>query len=175
MKKALLSLTFLVTGAFSLLSQGTVQFDNGSWNFTTDTFDRNVYADRVGGQLLDQANYQVGLFENRGGTWTQLGTLLNFDFGGGATIPGIWSWDGELRTLSVPNGVDTQLQVRLYDAQGTFLSNSDSFTFRNANSTPTGATDPLMMNFRAFAVPEPSTVALGVLGLGALILFRRRK
>jgi hypothetical protein len=32
-----------------------------------------------------------------------------------------------------------------------------------------------MLNFRAFVVPEPSTIALGVLGLGALLLFRRRK
>jgi hypothetical protein len=175
MKKALLSITFLIAGGFSLLAQGTVQFDNGDWNFAdASTVDRFVYADSVGGTLLDNATYQAGLFELRSGNYVQLGDLCSFDFGG-ATIPGVWAWDGADRTLSVANGVDTTLQVRIFDGAGSLLASSADFTFRNANNSPPAPTDPLMINFRAFAVPEPSTIALGVLGLGALLLFRRRQ
>jgi hypothetical protein len=43
---------------------------------------------------------------------------------------------------------------------------------------PGGATPPNsvgLTSFNLFVVPEPSTIALGVLGLGALLVFRRRK
>jgi hypothetical protein len=174
MKKLILSATFLIAGAFSVLAQGSVQFDNGDWNFS-DGVDRFVYADRVGGQLVNNASLQAGLFENG----VQLGSLLSFDFGGGATVPGVWSWDGAFRTISKAAGnttaADTTLQVRIFNAAGALLGSSDPFTYRNAVSDPPAPADVLMVNFRAFAIPEPSTIALGVLGLGALLLFRRRK
>ena len=156
-----------------MMAQGLVQFDNGSWNFE-DGIDRMVYADVVGGTLLDQPTYQAGLFELRGADWVQLGGLCSFDFGG-FTLPGQWAWDGADRAVSVANKVDTTLQVRVFDGTGLFKGQSDPFTFKNAGNEPAGTTDPLMFGLRAFAlVPEPSTIALGVLGLGALLLFRRR-
>ncbi|MBN2507905.1 MAG: PEP-CTERM sorting domain-containing protein [Verrucomicrobia bacterium] len=171
MKKLILSTTFLIAGTLGILAQGLVTFDNGDWNFS-DGLDRNVYISE--GVLLDNATYQAGLFENRAGTWTQLGALCSFDFGG-VTLPGIWAWDGATREVSVAKGVATELQVRIFDGGGALLGESPPFAFTHANNAPALPTDTLMINFRSFVVPEPSSIALGVLGLGALLLFRRRK
>lgn len=177
MKKATLTTTLLIAGALGAMAQGVVQFDNGPWNWT-DGVDRNVYADFVGGTLLDNPAYKAGLFEDRSGTYVQLGELVSFDFGG-ATVPGVWSWEGNMRTISKTAGNaaanNTTLQVRIFDGSGNLLKASDPFIYRNSISDPPATADVLMNNFRAFAVPEPSTIALGVLGLGALLLFRRRK
>jgi hypothetical protein len=174
MKKLFLSATILAAGAFCTLAQGLVNFDNGDWNFT-DGIDRNVYADAVGGTKLDQPTWSAGLFELVNGSYVQLGTKCSFDFGNGATVPGVWAWDGADRTISKAKGVDTTLHVSIFNNTGALVASSPDFTYRHVAAEPAGTADVLLVNFRAFAVPEPSTVALGVLGLGALLLFRRRK
>jgi hypothetical protein len=176
MKKLILSSAFLVVGAISLLAQGQVQFTVDPNDFSDSaTVDRLIYYSAVGVDPIANDLYQAELQENRGGTWTPLGARVNFlgDFDG---YRGYWFNDTVPRVLSVGPGVETQLRVVVYDETGAMFPNTGEFLFTQGQSTPPAAGDFLMANFRAFAVvPEPSTIALGVLGLGALLLFRRRK
>jgi hypothetical protein len=174
MKKLILSTTFLIAGTFSVLAQGVVDFSNAPWEAWPEATppDRLIYVDRVGGTPVSDATWTAALFENRGGTWTKLGDSLAF-FGTG--LEGIIATDGVQRSLSVGLSAATQLKIAVYNGQGALLGESPAFAYTHAASSPPSPTDTLMVNLRAFAVPEPSTVALGVLGLGALLLFRRRK
>jgi len=171
MKKLVLSAAFLIAGAFGVLAQGQVDFDNAPWLTWPDSIDRLVYVDRVGGTPVSDASWTASLLENRGGTWTQLGDAVPF-FGAG--LEGIWAGDGVKRIISVPVG-PTQLEVVIKNAQGAVLGTSAPFAYTVGATQPPAPVDTMIVNFRAFAVPEPSTIAMGVVGLGALLLFRRRK
>jgi hypothetical protein len=176
MKKLILSTTFLIAGTFSILAQGLVDFSNAPWEAWPETTppDRLIY---LGTAPIADAAYTAGLFENRGGNWVQLGDKLPF-FGVG--LEGIIAGDGIPRVLGVAALTPTQLQIRVYDPTGKelqLINGANTFSYTQAVSVPPSPTDTLFVNMRAFSVvvPEPSTVALGVLGLGALLLFRRRK
>jgi len=182
MKKLILSTTFLIAGTFCVLAQGIVQFSNAPWEAWPEPTppDRLIYIgdSTTGGALVPTDQYTAALFENRGGSWVKLGPSAPF-FGAG--LEGIISYDGVDRILSVAAGVPAQLKIEVYDPTGQAMllrSGSDTFSFTMGTSQPPGPVDTLMVNMRAFSVvpvPEPSTIALGVLGLGALLLFRRRK
>jgi len=182
MKKLILSTTFLIAGALSVLAQGAlVDFSNAPWEAWPETTPPNrlIYlGDTIAsGAPISDAAYTAGLFENVAGQWVQLGDKLPF-FGVG--LEGIIAGDGIPRVLGVNPLVATQLRISVYDPTGTELllrEGANTFTFTQAQSVPPSPTDTLFVNMRAFSVvvPEPSTVALGVLGLGALLLFRRRK
>lgn len=171
MKKLILSTTFLIAGTFSILAQGLVDFSNAPWEAWPDggSVDRYVYADRVGGTKVSDATWTAALFENN----TKLGDSVPF-FGAG-DFAGIFASDGIQRVVSVPQLGATTLEVRIYNGAGALLGKSAPFQYTHASSVPPAGGDTVMVNFRAFAVPEPSTIALGVLGLGALLLFRHRK
>jgi len=184
MKKAILTISCLIAGAVGVLAQGVVLFDNNNF-----TYNNSIAYDPVNG--LDYRIYLpgggngVGLITDT--TWTaalweipatgdpvQVGAPVNFR-GSSTSRAGYWT-AGSRGPLSVPAGVNTMLEVRIYDGTGKEVGKSPApFQYKMLISDPPGTADTLMVNFRGFAVPEPSTIALGVLGLGALLLFRRRK
>ena len=103
----------------------------------------------------------------------------------GTSLPGTWQ-NGGLRTLTGFNIGDTvTLQVRAWDATGGLSydqaqalgrnwGQSATFTYQIPGQGPVFAW--YMDNFRSFAlVPEPSTIALAVVGAGALLFLKRRK
>jgi hypothetical protein len=174
MKKLLLTTTCLIAGAVGLLAQGIITFDNNPFYFPDSVelggaVDYKIY--EAPGVPVAQASWRAQLFE--GGV--ARGATLPFDL----TFPGVLSTANDPsfgnRALGVAAGVQTTLIVSVLDGTGKVLGSSLPFTY----TPPTGATPPpdafYMANFRGFVVPEPSTVALGVLGLGALLLSRRRK
>lgn len=187
MKKLILSTTFLIAGTFGILAQGLVDFSNAPWEAWGDPGtapDRLIYLGPsvAGGTAIADAAYTAALLENRGGTWTQLGDKIPF-FGVG--LEGIVASDGIQRVVSVPAGTATTLRIAIFEPSGLEMvlgpgntAGADTFSFTMGRSEPPAPKDTLFVNMRAFSVvpvPEPSTVALGVLGLGALLLFRRRK
>lgn len=204
MKKLLLTSTLLTLGVAGALAQGTANFLNSASLFT-DGIDRFVYLDRVGGTKLTGTNYvaelwftatTAGVVQPEGQLTTSAqgtGTLVVTPNGGArfrsptTTVPG--TWNGSTRTLpgtTAGAGQVVTMQVRVWnfaafptfaDAKnaGAVVGVSDPFNY----NVP-AATDPpaafTLTGLRAFAlVPEPSAIALGVLGIGALVLFRRRK
>lgn len=183
MKKLILSSTFFFAGAFALLAQGLVDFSNAPWEAWPEATppDRLIYVGEsiATGVPVSDASWTAALFENRGGTWTKLGDSVPF-FGAG--LDGILSSDLIQRVLAVPALTATQLRISVYDGAGLetrVTEGNNVFPFTQLVSTPIASpSDTVMREMRAFSVvpiPEPSTIALGVLGLGALLLFRRRK
>jgi hypothetical protein len=190
MKKLILSTTFLIAGTFCVLAQGVVDFSNANWEAWPEATppDRFIYLGSVApGNAISDTAFTAALFEQRGGNWVQLGDRIGFY---GAGLEGIFASDGIQRTLGVPALTATTLKISIFDPSGTELTpvpglnyqgvmtnTPNIFPYTQAISVPIPSpTDTLMVNMRAFAVvPEPSTIALGVLGLGALLLFRRRK
>jgi len=104
----------------------------------------------------------------------------------GTTGPGLWL--GGFRTLTgFAIGDTVTLQVRAWDAAGTALTydaaraqgrlfgagGTFTYTIPAAGQAPTAY---YIEGFRSFAlVPEPSVIGLGLIGIGALFMLRRRK
>jgi len=195
--KKVLAIALLSLAAVSSWAQGTVQFQNGQITFAT-TADRLVYLGAVGGTKMTGTNYAVGLYYIAGAdqaimsptAGTQAGALA-FGRPGTTTSPGIWANPGSAGNTRILNGVDvTQtatLQVRAWDITkyatfaAAFAANDYGWSLPFNQRMPDfahGDPAPLayMESLRAFAiVPEPSTIALGVLGVAGLLALRRRK
>ena len=90
-------------------------------------------------------------------------------------------------------GVPVFAQVRVWDlnqfatyeaavAGGGIIGTSTIFTYNQRLSSPPATTDTYMTDgsgnplFQSFSlVPEPSVIGLGIIGVGALFMLRRRK
>jgi hypothetical protein len=175
MKKLLLITTFLVSGAIGLMAQGKIGFDNNPYGFADSiesggSVDYLVYSE-IGVPVADDT-WTAQLYQDG----AAIGVPIPFY---GAAFPGVWGAavdpDAGVRTLNSAGGVQATLEVRVFDGTGALLGSSDPFAFTPSTSPTPPPSDLLMSSFRGFVVPEPSTIALGVLGLGALLLFRRRK
>ncbi len=105
--------------------------------------------------------------------------------GTGTLSPGTWSGGGTRTLTGYSVGAVVTMQIRAWDSgpNGTETWNSASIRGQSSIFTyvvpPAGspAAQYLMDNLRAFTivVPEPSVIGLGVIGIGALVLLRRRK
>jgi len=115
-----------------------------------------------------------------------LGGVSSFRTGGAAGL-----WNAQLATIpGVPEGGTATIQVRVWDnrggtittwaaalAAGSTLAHGKSDVVQVPGLGLVTVTPPFPTNLRSFnlqAVPEPSTIALGVLGVGALLLRRRK-
>lgn len=195
MKKLAIVLLTLSVGVQVALSQGTVNFNN-SVSFG-DTIDRRVYLDTVGGTRLVGVNWAAAVYY--GSSESSITKVATAGDGSVAQSRGLFravdptttfagTWSGGNRTIADANAGDTVwLQIRVWDitkfadyglalAAGDRVGQSAAFQYTLSSASPIPPSDLLMKNMRAFAlVPEPSTIALGVLGLGSLLLFRRKK
>lgn len=126
-----------------------------------------------------------GALEALGKTTFRTGTAAGFINSAilpvpGATLGGATPSQGTFQVRvwnNLAGTVGTWAQVLLNPAVArgkSALLNSGNL---GGTGTP-GATDPTLENLRSFniaIVPEPSSIALGVLGLGTLMFLRRRK
>lgn len=171
MKKALFTLASLAL-AGSTFAQGLITFQ---------FFDGAKAIKMPGGASNANDTFTVGLFLTSDLS-TPLATTTIFQntglfqsSGGDVTIPG------------TPAGSTANLTVRAWDtASGSFanaqIRGEGSFTSQalggvNPNPPPPALTAPDLTGFQGFTmvvVPEPSTIALGALGIGALLLRRRK-
>jgi hypothetical protein len=201
MKRTLLS---LVLGAFAVTgwAQGTVDFRNFGVTFITPA-DRSVYFMQVGGTKLNGTNYVVALYyldgAGRGAELDALGgeLALNPNTAGVPTatlrLPNT-ATDGAWNTIGQNNRVlagvlpleSATLQVRCWDItrfasyqaaiQGGGIAGASRPFDYTVPASGSPANQYYMDGLRAFAVvPEPSVIALGVLGLGGMLLLRRKK
>jgi len=195
MKKLIVLLALMGLPA-GLLAQGTLVFQNATSPDTT--FQTNNGAGNIG--RIDGANqFLVGLYTAPAGTTDESAFILRItatnrtgNFRGtfvNSPVTGI---------TGVPIGQQIAFQVRAWS----FANGGASDVFENAplSSTvykgktaigfvtggdPAGGTAGVLFGSSAgqigiptqlvLGVPEPSSIALGLLGLGAIALFRRRK
>jgi len=196
MKKHLLLLGLLLLPV-ALFAQGHVSFANTSSTLMTT----NSGPTPPAGQLPNQAGvttgvntYLVGLYIAPQGTsdpnaFTLVGTATN------GTVPvsnGRFN-GGNPFTIQGNNGETIAFQIRAwtFSAGATYELATSPTAYRGVSGigevTPTTGALPPAALFGTGAgqlpsgfvlipgVPEPSSIALGLLGLGAIALFRRRK
>jgi len=190
MKKLIpfLALTVLATGAYA---QGVITFAN---NVITPTTPYVLAADQ---SRLTGTQFAAQLYYGASASSLAAHTAAPNRFrAAGSSLAGTWSTTtGASRTLTGGGvGVPVFAQVRVWDlnqfatyeaavAGGGIYGTSAVFQYTQRLSTPTpSVTDtymtdvngaPLWGNFAL--VPEPSVIGLGIIGVGALFMLRRRK
>lgn len=192
MKKTATILSFAVA-AFAVQADQAINFNNN--NLGTPrlvTFDSTFGAlagSGVRNGVADGASFVSQLFQVNGASLTAIGATANFRASTTAS-PGTWS-GGTRNLVGATQGAALQLQVRAWDsafasydaavAAGKGAGQSAVFAFQDAMSSPPGAADNFMVNFQGFSIgqattviPEPSTIALGALGVAGLLFFRRK-
>jgi hypothetical protein len=200
--KKLFAAAILGLSVTSGWAQGTILFQNTGVTFTS-TAERRVF-DVDGTTPLSGTNYAAGLFYVEGAGQNMdsatsgllaFGTVnpsLGLAFFRASTSASVGYWlnnaaVGNARLLEgVIAGETATLQVRVWDVTR-FASYAEavanggitgkSATWNYVVPQPGAPVNQTYLNdFRSFQlIPEPSTIALGVLGLGSLLLFRRKK
>ena len=200
MKKLLLAAICLGT-ALSALAQGTLNFQNAIASRTTNAAGTGAFP--PAGSTAWAAGLYWGTPGTAESSLQLLpaasgGVTTTWN----ANSAGIYQ--GGLATFPVPGGTQIALQVRVWNAGPASYEaaqaanpgiggkgNIQLLTLGNAPGTPLptppadmtapaghdGTTDTALTRFgvSSVVVPEPSSIALGLLGLGAIVLFRRRK
>jgi len=194
MKKQILTIAATVIG-LSALAQGTVDFKNS----TTTIVSNSVTMNRVVGgtafrvvlyYLPDQATAPTTAdFDERG---VILGASSGFQ-GGSTVASGVFQGGVRSTPATTPGGGPAWFQVRAWESAfganyaeasrvtGALVGTSNPFKGNTADPgaipTPTAPALPALglTWFMLYPVPEPSIIGLGILGIGALLMLRRRK
>lgn len=180
----------LLAGVCARAADQTINFNNNNLGsprlVTFDSTFVGVVGQGVRNGVFDGASYVAQLFRVLpDGSEVAIGATANFR-AATTTQPGTWS--GGTRTVAgVEQGTPLMLQVKAWDAAyptleaaaaaGKNFGRSAVFSFQDPMNNPPGVTDNFMVNFHGFVigVPEPETIALGLLGsLFVLWLPRKR-
>jgi len=201
--KKLLLIAALIAVPVALFAQGTVNFANTSGTLMTTNSTATPppgQAANATGSTTGAGQYTVGLYIAPAGTTdASLFTLAQLVSGSFATTPsqsglGNGRFNGGNISLTNNNGAEIAFQVRAWQATGgaTYEAATAIGIYRGVSAigdvTPATGTQTVPNLFGTGAgqvggfaltpnpgVPEPSSIALGLLGLGAIALFRRRK
>jgi len=180
MKKLLIATAGMMLVAVSTYAQGTINFANLVISGGGRVVDAPIRA--PGGALASGAAFQAQLYARAvgGGAFEAVGAAANFLTGTGAGyfLPGTRTYAG------VGAGASAEIVVRAWQVssgatwdQATIRGASDPITVATGGAGSPPAPPALLLNLQGFTiVPEPSTIALGIIGgLGTLLLIRRRK
>jgi len=176
MKKILIVAAMLASlGAYA---QGTVNFANIVIANNVRVVDAPVF-DVDGTTKLAGPGFQAQLVAGpNAGSLAVIGTPTGFLTAGGAGY-----FSGGTRTIaSVTPGSSATLQVQAWNASGgaTYANasakgQSPALTIATGGSGTPASLPANMIGLQSFSlVPEPSTIALGAIGLAALFLRRRK-
>lgn len=187
-KLALTAIALLAT--LSVYAQGEVSFGNNT--ATRIMIDKTPVGGAVGFAAAADG-IVVGLYWaplSDPNNFRQLGAAVNV----GVPLPGLFSGGTRTTGPETPEGGVARFQVRGWEAaygstyeaalaapamNGRVAFTGTSTIFEGATGDPPLQTpQPITgMGFQSFTVvvPEPSVVALGLIGAGALLLLRRRK
>jgi hypothetical protein len=173
MKKILITAAAVLVSV-TVFGQGQLTFGNIGGGVDAPIFDN-------AGAKLDGSNYMAQLYAGPSGTaeasLVAVGAAIPFLSGAGAGY-----FTPAVRTISgVDSGANAAVQVRAWDV--TSGSTWEAATIRGQSSVIDpqvlgGGTTPAtsMSSLQSFSlVPEPSTIALGLIGAVALVFARRRK
>lgn len=199
MLKKLTLILAAVTACASLFGQGAVNFNTQVVGTLARVYDVGVVGTGTTNGALLGLNFGAQLYGAAGdladdSTLRGLGTRVNFRGGiqaGYVMVTGTNKWGETINpSVKVPGTVDADgsrlatLQLRAWDAsfdtyeaalQGVGKSGKSNLIKVNTAFPPN--TPPNLAGLQGFSlvVPEPSTIALSVLGVGALLALRRRK
>jgi hypothetical protein len=189
MKKQLLAIALVAMTSVASYAQGTVAFGNSVGtaikiegigaihNMTAaDQAANNIviglYYGAAGSQTLTQVAPGTGVIGTTAGV---IASLLGNNVLGLYSIPGTSADGGTMVSLQVrawnsATGAQYLVNSRPIDVTVGPAAGPATVIWQGATGTNPNRFIPLIIT-----VPEPSVIALGVLGLGSLLLFRRRK
>lgn len=166
MKKLIIA-ALAVAAATTMYAQGTVSM--ASKNAVTygascgDLFEQKI-GDTFTGTLFYEGNAVASQAFN--GVNAKTGEFTGKMNGGVVKIDG------------VPAGTAVSFTLHAEDTTGVYKGDSTPFTYNTGNPAGTPPTTPdAKLAYDAFTVeyiPEPTTIALGILGLSSLLVLRRR-
>lgn len=179
MKKSILT-ALVASAAVGAFAQGTVVFSNltglspGQPIFNTDGTTKLTSA--YEGQVYESAT--------AGGTFTAVGNIVSvtgttgYILGGSEVLAGVAGGANvfiEIRAWKTSEGSSYEAALANPNETGTGVSIPVAYSTGNPGGSPPTAAGPLT-GFKSFqlVIPEPSTIALGALGLGALLIRRRK-
>lgn len=184
--KKLLVIASIALGVISSYAQGTVTFANAAATAIT-----NVSSGPVGSPGATRASVTVGLYGSTSLGLPDASSLALIGAVGNTFTPGLFS----LGVRNIGNPGDTvTLQVRAWS--GAFATYEAAYAaalvdgvtlvgtstkWEQVTGGGPNPTQPITGAGRltpftvSTLVPEPSSIALGLLGLGAIALFRRKK
>lgn len=170
--------------ALPALGQGTLTFSNTQ--ATTGTAGGAPVTDGLGGARLAGTTFWAQLYASstQNGAYAAIGTPVNFRTGAAAGFVAT-------STVAVPGaaaGTSTWIQMRAWEGAGgsSFASATKKGSSASISVGPLGGPDPGggpdilapnlagLTGFAITVVPEPSTIALGLLGAAGLFLRRRK-
>lgn len=178
MKKIALLITTLIASANLLHSQGQITFANSATSLVT--LDGSPAPTSVMVQLYYGSSMDSSLFQSAGSAISLQGT---------ATV-NTGRFSGGLVTLNGTDSGSLFASVRAWDSStgatwDTALVKGESDVFaalfntgttpRNSILNPLGDGSPGFTGISLVAIPEPSTIAMIALGLGAVVFRFRRK
>lgn len=190
MKKALLTLALVVVTAASGFAQGTYLFQNLGNAAAAVTYAEGNAGNRTGNVAASSTSGIVaGLFwlNSTTGEFEMLGGHANFQLpgvyaGGQRQTPAPGTYTFEVRAWETAFGAtyaEAAANTQTQNGRLAFLGQSAQFDVASGDPTASIPPTSIAASVPGFtvnaAVPEPSTIALGVLGVGALLLLRRRK
>lgn len=179
--KNLILVSAVLAGTIGAMAQGTINFNN---RVTAVGLDQPV---TYNGAKLDGAAYLGQLYVGAtAGSLAPVGVAV--EFRGGAAAGYING--GTVTLTGVAAGSTVFAEVRAWEASGgntyelavtkAAAGKSETFQIVGLGGPVAGQPDAFpanMTNFKSFslvAIPEPSTVALGLLGAVSLLAFRRK-
>jgi len=179
MKKLLLLTTVVLGTVVSQAQQGAVTFANGAPGTEVRAFGTNVnatvalYGSTSTGLASDTSLTQIGATVNTIAPGYFLGGTRNIGNPGDTVTLQVRAWSGGFATwdlanaaaLSNPNVFLTLVRPMWEQTAGGGGVNPPA-PITGAGRYSGSVLEP---------IPEPSSIALGLLGLGAIVLFRRRK
>jgi len=183
--KKLLLLAALLGFAGSALAQGTIAFANTGNNAF------RLWTNSIGGasNLPISGLYRIGLYGSTDGSSLQLIAVTTngpggfFSAGNPFALPNGYAEGAtltfQLRAWVLANGF-TYEEAVLFSPIGPFGISPIASTTLGGGTIIQGALfattgNALRTGFAIVPIPEPSGIALGVLGLGAMALFRRKE
>lgn len=176
MKKTLLTVALVAMAAVSSYAQGTLAFGNSALTRVTVTDESGTKRNATAADGL-AISVWFGPAGSAADALTQVGAAASIGSTAGVMInaPSVFAIPG-----TEPNQV-VSVQIRASNAQGWSGQTKVAQVTLGQTAGPgaviwqTSDTNPSRFTPLNVVVPEPSTIALGALGLGSLLLFRRRK
>lgn len=189
MKKLIVIGMVMACAAMSVQAQGTVNFQNSA-----ATLVRFGAGTPQAGVAVPVGSMRVALYWKAGiGDLTEAGLVQIGAFGSIAPLPGLFSAGVRTTGLGTANNDMATFQARAWSAAfATYeaaIASGNPANFAGKSGVFTSATGgfgaplpnppvnlgPIIPVFIVSQVPEPSVIALGLLGIGSVLLFRRRK
>lgn len=186
--KKLIIVSLALAAATTMYAQGTVNFttaSTGRASFATVADGETAYAvgDYLGSDFIGAVMYEGVEIGRANFGVTATGKAKGVLAGPTSAVAGLAEGANYTFTLEAFNAayeaVADKSQLYAGGSDGIYWGVSAPFSYKTGAPSDPLALPPVAMetgafSVNAYSVPEPTTIALGILGLSSLLLFRRR-